>query len=91
MYNTKYNITKNGSVISFQRSPQGKILTPSKNQDGFYTIDIYYLPNKYKKLSIHRLVAEQFIPNPHQYKFVKHIDGDKRNNNVNNLEWVKRY
>ena len=36
---------------------------------------------------IHKLVAEAFIPNPNNYKYVIHIDGNRENNNVNNLYW----
>lgn len=41
-----------------------------------------------KKVNIHRLVAETFIPNPHNYDSVEHKDRDKTNNNVSNLEWM---
>lgn len=37
--------------------------------------------------TIHRLVAETFIDNPNNYKIINHIDCNKTNNNVNNLEW----
>jgi hypothetical protein len=43
-----------------------------------------------KKVNIHRLVAETFIPNPNNFSDVDHIDRDKLNNSVSNLRWVSR-
>ena len=42
---------------------------------------------KVKNCNIHRLVASAFIPNPNNYDVVNHIDTNRMNNNVNNLEW----
>lgn len=53
-----------------------------------YTLSIEGREKKYKA---HRLVAMMFIPNPHDYPVVNHIDGNKLNNNVENLEWCTYY
>jgi hypothetical protein len=46
------------------------------------------LNNKTYTKAVHRMVAETFLESPLERKEVNHIDGNKRNNNVNNLEWV---
>ena len=48
------------------------------------------LNKKLKNYHVHRLVAEAFIPNPNGYDTVDHIDGNKLNNNVENLQWISR-
>ena len=56
---------------------------------GYYKIDLR--KNNVRKIKpIHRLVAETFIPKSNGYSEVNHKDGNKKNNNINNLEWVTR-
>lgn len=64
---------------------KGKILKPH-NSRGYLRVRLFDR-NKSKNISIHRLVAEAFIPNPNNYPQINHKDEDKTNNNVDNLEW----
>lgn len=82
-----YMISSFGRVKSFKKSIDVFILS-NKNSKGDYLSLI--LTHKSHKLStrIHRLVAEAFIDNPDNKKEVNHIDCNKQNNHVNNLEWA---
>ena len=66
-----------------------KILTPTDNGKGYLIIGLCKR-GKRKNFYIHRLVAEAFIKNPNNLPQVNHIDYDKTNNNVNNLEWISQ-
>lgn len=55
---------------------------------GGYRLVVLCKNNKSKTFRLHRLVAEAFIPNPENKPQVNHIDENKANNNVNNLEWM---
>lgn len=54
---------------------------------GYWNVGLYKDNKLYAKL-VHRLVAEAFIPNPLDKKYVNHKDTDRENNSVENLEWV---
>lgn len=64
-----------------------KILKTFDNTKGYKLVKLYKDNKKYIK-KVHRLVAETFIPNIENKPQVNHIDGNKQNNNIYNLEWV---
>lgn len=79
-----YSVSSLGRV----RNDKNGYILKGGLQNGYYSVSIPIAPGKNKHFRINRLVAQAFIPNPHNKQFVNHIDGDKSNNNVNNLEWV---
>lgn len=66
---------------------KGKQLRPSVDKDGYERV-VLTKDGIRKTYSVHKLVALAFIPNPENKTTINHIDGNKRNNNVLNLEWA---
>lgn len=85
-YEDRIAITKNGRIFSLKSN---KILKTTIFPNGYEVLCLMFQkPKRHTKtLYVHRLVAETFIDNPFGKKTVNHIDGNKQNNDVNNLEW----
>lgn len=78
-----YSISTDGVVVNEKKK---RILKPVLHNNGYYYIHVT-IDGKRKNLSVHRLVAEAFIPNPDNLPCVNHINEDKTDNRVENLEW----
>lgn len=87
-YEGKYMISSCGNVksINYHGGHREKILMPNMNTG--YPYVVLCKEGKIKHMAIHRLVAKAFVPNPLMKPQVNHIDGNKRNNSFENLEWV---
>ena len=83
-YEGLYAITSCGKVWSYRRK---KFLKPWPNANGYLRVNLRK-DKEVKSFFIHRLVAEAYIPNPNNYDTVDHIDFDRTNNCVNNLQWM---
>ena len=83
-YLSDYDITKEGQVINRQT---GRILKPQPNGKGYLRFAAH-TENGKKLFFVHREVARRYVPNPDNKPQVNHIDGNKTNNNADNLEWV---
>ena len=88
-YNGEYQISTLGRIKSFKQDPKGKIMKPIIRPNGYIKINLYKNGNM-TTYSLHRLVAETFIPNPNNYPEVNHKDCNPSNCAVSNLEWCTR-
>lgn len=83
-HETKYLVDENGNVYSELRR---RYLKHQIDRYGYSYVNLYIRPGFMKSVKVHRLVAGAFIPNPDNLPMVNHIDCDKSNNHVSNLEW----
>ena len=99
--NDLYFANENGEIMSSPRKRafvshktiegeylrKGKILKQPLNKNGYPCVTIKLLDGSQKFITVHKLIATTFIPNPENKPQINHIDGNKLNNAVSNLEW----
>lgn len=91
-YDGLYFVDETGTIYG----QKGKPLKPYDNGYGYLIVDLYGKDGTRKHKKVHRLVAETFLENPNGFFEINHIDENKHNNQLCNLEWCtssynKRY
>ena len=95
-----YQVSNNGRIRSKNKYVQCKngksfylhhrIIKTTRINSGYLVVNLHLIDGTIKHFLVHRLVAENFIPNPNNLEQVNHKDENKLNNNVFNLEWCTR-
>lgn len=80
----RYEVSNKGQVRGLKRS---SLLAPTIKANGYHSVKLYD-GSKYTHKYIHRLVAEAYLDNPESKRTVNHLDGNKGNNDSDNLQWT---
>jgi len=98
-YNGIYEVSNTGKIRSIDRvipykngcnrPTKGTLSFLRLGSNGYHSVGLWK-ENKEKRFSVHRLVAESFIPNPDNKSQVNHKNGIKTDNDISNLEWVTK-
>lgn len=91
-YEGIYQVSNKGRIKSLARivgncKRKDKIIIPKDNGSGYYKVNLYK-NGKHKNHYVHKLVASVFINNENNKPCINHKDYNRKNNNVENLEWV---
>ena len=98
-YENYYEVSSEGNIRTIERViilsthqylKKQKLLTQFKDPRGYFHVKLYNGLGKCKSLTTHRIVALTFLDNPKGLIEVNHIDHNKHNNHLSNLEWITR-
>ena len=86
-YSSKYYVSNMGRILTTQYKGGYRvgIIQPAKDTNGYLRTVL-----DRKTVKVHRVVAQTFVPNPQNKPTVNHINGDKADNRVTNLEWATK-
>ncbi len=82
-FERKYMICPSGQIWNLEKE---EWQAQTQNPNGYMKVTLNL--NGKSQFLVHQLVALHFLPNPYKHSQVNHIDGNKKKNNVENLEWV---
>lgn len=82
-YESLYSVSNTGEIFSYRSNS----IIRQQDSFGYKSVALYDKEGKCKRYRVHRVVAQTFLPNPNNLPQVNHIDSNKNNNSVCNLEW----
>ena len=89
-YESQYSVSTLGRVAVCSARATSLLKGEINNTPQGYIRVYLYSHSKRKRIFVHKLVAQTFLPNPNNYPFVDHINGNTKDNRASNLRWCTR-